>query len=373
MLSGKWINNMAELFQVLVPLVNPNENEALLAQLGVHEGQQVKKGEVIAVFETTKSTFELPAEKSGFIIGLTRHEGDLLKTGDRFCFIADRADQKISVELKTKSDDQHAKMGEIPSGLRITQPALALAREKGIALESLPTNQLVTEKTINAMNSLPSIDNDPAAIVIYGGGGHAKSLIELIRAEGKYHIIGILDDALLIGSLVLDLTVLGGGGMLGELKKKSISQAVNAVGGIGNITPRLQVYEKLKLAGFSIPNVIHPRAYIEPTAKIGNGGQFFYNAYIGSEVKVGFGCIVNTSAVVSHDCVLEDFVNISPGALLAGGVIVKERALIGMGVTVNLGVMIGAGSRVGNSAVVKADVPENGIVRAGSVWPPDRQ
>lgn len=46
-----------------------------------------------------------------------------------------------------------------------------------------------------------------------------------------------------------------------------------------------------------------------------------------------------------------------------------DRALIGMGATVNLGVTIGAGARVGNSAVVKADVPENGIVRAGATWP----
>jgi len=40
-----------------------------------------------------------------------------------------------------------------------------------------------------------------------------------------------------------------------------------------------------------------------------------------------------------------------------------------MGATINLGVSIGAGARVGNSAVVKADVPENGIVRAGAIWP----
>jgi acetyltransferase EpsM len=40
-----------------------------------------------------------------------------------------------------------------------------------------------------------------------------------------------------------------------------------------------------------------------------------------------------------------------------------------MGVTVNLNVRIGAGARVGNSATVKADVPDGGIVRAGAVWP----
>ena len=145
--------------------------------------------------------------------------------------------------------------------------------------------------------------------------------------------------------------------------------AVNAVGGIGSITPRLKVYERIRQAGFSFPTVIHPRAFIEPTAMVADGCQIFYNAYVGSEVKIGFGCIINTGAIVSHDCELGDYVNISPGAILAGAVTVQERSLVGMGVTINLNATIGKGSRIGNSAVVKADVPENGIVRAGAVWP----
>jgi acetyltransferase-like isoleucine patch superfamily enzyme len=40
-----------------------------------------------------------------------------------------------------------------------------------------------------------------------------------------------------------------------------------------------------------------------------------------------------------------------------------------MGVTVNLGAEIGPGARIGNSATIKSDVPANGVVRAGTVWP----
>jgi acetyltransferase-like isoleucine patch superfamily enzyme len=40
-----------------------------------------------------------------------------------------------------------------------------------------------------------------------------------------------------------------------------------------------------------------------------------------------------------------------------------------MGATINLNVKIGAGARIGNGATVKSDVPEKGIVRAGSIWP----
>jgi acetyltransferase EpsM len=362
---------MADPYSVPVPLVNPNENEVIIAQLCVHEGQLVKVGQLLGVFETTKSTFELTAEKSGFVLGLTSREGDLLRTGDPFCYIAESANQKPPLKIDKELSEKTQKR-EFHAGLRITDPALKLAMEHGVSLDLLPKNQLITEKTILAMISVDNVLSDPNALIIYGGGGHAKSLIDLIHVEGRYQIVGVIDDALPVGSKVLNVPVLGGGGMLPELRKRGISLAVNAVGGIGNIAPRLQVYKKMKTAGFSFPNVIHPRAFVEPTAKLGTGGEFFFNAYIGSDVQIGFGCIVNTSAVVSHDCKLEDYINISPGALLAGAVTICERALIGMGVTVNLGVTIGAGARVGNSAVVKNDVPENGIVRAGSVWPVDK-
>ena len=357
---------MADLIPVLVPLVNPNENESLLAQLAVKEGQQVKKGQLLAVFETTKSTFELLADSAGYVLGIRAAEGDLLKTGDRFCFLAEKADQPLPRDPETK---EKAPKEQIQSDLRITQPALAYAREHNVDLSVFSVGQLITEKMVREISTAAQAEIDPGALIIYGGGGHAKALIDLIRAEGKYRIVGVLDDALPTGSMVLDVPVLGGGGMLAEMRRRGVALAVNAVGGIGSITPRLQVYERLRQAGFSIPTVVHPRAYIEPTAVVGEGGQIFFNAYIGSESKIGFGCIVNTGAIISHDCVLGDFVNISPGAILAGAVTVKEKTLIGMGVTINLNVMVGSGVRAGNSSVIKEDVPDHGVVRAGMIWP----
>jgi sugar O-acyltransferase (sialic acid O-acetyltransferase NeuD family) len=360
---------MADLTPVQVPLVNPNENESLLARLAVKEDQWVKKGELLAVFETTKSTFDLLAEADGYVLGIAAAEGDLLKTGSPLLYLAKNKDQKIpQAAKKPKTTDEI-----VPSDLRITQPALALVRELKIDMSTLPAGQLITEKMVRDLVAAPSAEIDTSKLVIYGGGGHAKSLIDLIRAESKYQIVGILDDSMPVGSLVLDVPVLGNGTMLVDLRRKRVGLAVNAVGGIGSITPRLQVYERLKLAGFRCPSVIHPRAYVEPTASVGEGAQLFFNAYVGSETKIGFGCIVNTGAILSHDCLLGDFVNISPGAILAGAVTIKERALVGMGVTINLNVIVGAGARVGNSAVIKADVPENGIVRAGTIWPQDPQ
>jgi len=58
-----------------------------------------------------------------------------------------------------------------------------------------------------------------------------------------------------------------------------------------------------------------------------------------------------------------------PSAHAIARVPVGEAALIGMGVTVHLGVRIGRHARCGNGSVIAADVPDGGLVRAGSVWP----
>jgi sugar O-acyltransferase (sialic acid O-acetyltransferase NeuD family) len=358
---------MSELTPITVPLLNTNESDSLLADLPIKEGRFVKKGELMAVFETTKSTFELEAERAGYVLGLTHSKGDTLRTGDLLCYLSD--DANAALPVATEIEKEQEKSGSIPEGLRITQPALNLAREMGVDLGQLPGDALITEKLLRDLFSTPKATLDPKTLAIYGGGGHAKSLIELIRAEGQYKVVGILDDHQPAGSTVLDISVLGGNTMLARLKSQGIGQIINAVGGIGDIAPRLRIYADIKAAGLRVPTVVHPRAYIEKSATLQDGQQVFFNAYIGSDVRVGFGCIINTCAIISHDCVLGDYVNISPGAILAGAVEVGERTLIGMGVTINLGVKIGSGVRIGNSAVVKADVPDNTIVRAGSTWP----
>lgn len=355
--------------EVRVPLVNPNEPESILVDLLVKEGTRVSKGQVLASFETTKSTFDLAAEMDGYVLGLRFKVGDSARAGDRLCFLAATADQPLPIEKDEISHKQETAGVNLPGGLRITQPALALAKEVGIDLKSLPKDRLVTEGYIKELGTTTAFEDDPLALLIYGGGGHAKSLIDLIRLDGRYHVAGIVDDGIAAGSKILNVPVLGGGELLLSLRRKGIFQAVNAVGGIGSIAPRLAVYQRLANAGYLCVTVIHPRAFVEPTANVAEGCQIFFNAYVGSEVKVGFGSIINTGAIISHDCTLGEYVNISPGAILAGAVRVGERALIGMGATINLGVSIGSGGRVGNSAVVKADVPENGIVRAGTVWP----
>jgi sugar O-acyltransferase (sialic acid O-acetyltransferase NeuD family) len=339
----------------------------------------VKPGDLLCTLETTKSTAEVIAETGGYVVGLRIAEGQLVPAGETLCFLAGSPDWKPAERERPGREEGPLPSAEpgaaLPDGLRITQPALALARQAGLHLDQLPIGPLVTEKLVRShleetvRSGQPAGEFDPDALVIYGGGGHAKTLIDLIRLLGQYHIAGIVDDGLVAKETVMGLPLLGGNEVLPGIYNRGTRLAANAVGGIGNIQVRIKIFERLAWAGFHCPALVHPSAVIEPSATVADGSQILSQSYVGSEAHIGYGVIVNTAAVVSHDCILDDYANISPGALVAGAVQIGAGALIGMGATINLGVRVGANARIGNGATIKDDVPENGIVRAGSVWP----
>jgi sugar O-acyltransferase (sialic acid O-acetyltransferase NeuD family) len=360
---------------IRIPLINPNEPEALLAALHVVPGQKLLADDLICTLETTKSTADLHAEVGGYFVGMRFSEGDTVRVGDVLGYLAESPDwepEAAKPEVKT-----HQNGNLMPKGLRITHPAKELAREHNLDLTRLPTDILVTERVVRGLlqdtyelkTTLPVGEYDPTAILIYGCGGHGKSLLDLVLALGIYHVVGFIDDGFPAGEIVMGHPVLGGKEVLAKLVMDGVRLAVNAVGGIGDLQVRRQVFYNLVEAGYHFPAVVHPSAVIEPSANLFWGVQVFPLAYVGSEVQVGFGSIINTGAIISHECVLGELVNISPGAILAGAVSVGDGALIGMGATINLAVKVGPGARIGNGATVKVDVPPNGIVPAGTIWP----
>lgn len=361
--------------EIIIPLINTNEPEAMLTDVLVQEGQKINIGDVLCVLETTKSTMELVAEEAGYVVGIRKREGDTIRAGDVFGFIAETKDWQPEETLQ-RSNVEESNLPH-PPGLRISKPALALAKSENLDLTKLPTgvfitSDLVREKLDSTKNWQDKIGEgrvDAGEIVIYGAGGHGKSVLDLVRLLGTYEVLGFIDDGIPKGESVLGVPVLGDHRELPKLITQGVKLAVNAVGGIGNILIREKVFHHLYAEGFVCPSIVHPKSFVEANAAISAGTQVFPFAYIGSDVTVGFGSIINTAAIVSHECKLGEMVNISPNAVLAGGVQVGDKVLIGMGVTVNLGVNIGEGSRIGNGATVKEDVPPRYVVSAGSIYP----
>ncbi|MFM2149604.1 MAG: hypothetical protein RLZZ187_1910 [Pseudomonadota bacterium] len=193
-------------------------------------------------------------------------------------------------------------------------------------------------------------------LLVLGAGGHARPVIEALRAMGLA-VAGLLDDA--ARAPVLGVPILG---KLDSLGAQGASAAVIA---IGDNAMRARLGAACQARGLALPAVIHPTALISPSARIGAGVQVMARAVIGPEATLGDFALVNTGAIVEHECTLGPATHLGPGAVLCGGVAVGARALLGAGAVVRAGCRIGAEAVIGAGAAVTQDVAEG--ARMGGV------
>lgn len=176
-------------------------------------------------------------------------------------------------------------------------------------------------------------------IVLIGGGGHCRSVIDVIELEGKYEIAGIIDKKELLGQDVLGYKVIGCDDDLEKLFKK-YKYAIVTVGQIQSNTLRVKLFDKLKDIGYKLPVIISPLAYVSKHSTVGDGTVVMHQALINSNVTVGKNCIINSKALIEHDCLVEDSCHISTASVLNGGVIVKEGTFFGSNATSKEGVKL---------------------------------
>lgn len=183
-------------------------------------------------------------------------------------------------------------------------------------------------------------------MLLYGGSGHAKVIIDCLLAHG-IPVQGIFDDNPALTQL-LDFPVVG------AYRHTHLPNELLLIA-IGNNTIRQKI---ASLVQHPFGRIAHPSAIVSDFASIGEGTVIFHSSVVQASVVAGKHCIINTAASVDHDCILEDFVHISPNATLSGNVQVGEGTHIGAGATVIPGINIGKWCVIGAGAVVTKNIPD---------------
>lgn len=201
--------------------------------------------------------------------------------------------------------------------------------------------------------------------VIFGGGGHARVLLDSLQQTALSCTMVIVDpDRSLWSRDLMGIPVVGDESLLQELVGRGAEHFIVGIGATGNNEPRRRLFH-LGLSYHLHPlAVIDPRAICSRWATLGDGAQLFPGSVVNAGARIGKNAIVNTGALVEHDCVVGDHVHVATGAVLAGSVHVGDLAHIGCGATVRQGIIVGERALVGAGAVVVANVP-SGVVVAG--------
>jgi len=190
-------------------------------------------------------------------------------------------------------------------------------------------------------------------VILLGGGGHAKCVIDAMRLEGKYSPHCILDLKKNAGKKVLGVPIAGSDADLPSYYRRGIRLCFVALGSTGDPVRRIALWKAAARAGFDFPSIIHPSAIVSVHAVIGCGVYVGPGAIINAGAVIGDGCIINSGAIIEHDCIIS---HIAPGAVLSGGVTVGDRTHLGTGCAVTHGVDIGADSIIGAGSVVVRNI-----------------
>ena len=141
-------------------------------------------------------------------------------------------------------------------------------------------------------------------LLILGAGQYGMVAKEIAEAIGQFEHISYLDDN---SSAAI--------GRLSDFDRYTIDFD-SAVVAIGNAETRLKLIEQLVAAGYDVPVLIHPRAYVAPSAEIGRGSFIEPMAVIHTDVTIGMGCIISAGTIINHNAVVGEGCHLNCGTII---------------------------------------------------------
>ena len=199
-------------------------------------------------------------------------------------------------------------------------------------------------------------------LVLYGAGDVGREVVFLVeeinRAGGSLRLLGFVDDLKPPGTQIAGLEVLGGGGFLSRLERRT--GVVCCIG-----CPPLKRIVLEGLAGsrnLFYPVLIHPSVIRPAGVAVGEGSIIYPSAALSVGVALGRHVLVNPGVTVGHDVRVGDFATLCPGVHLGGWTTVGNGVFLGIGSCTVNECSIGENVKVGAGAVVKGAVPPNCVV-----------
>ena len=152
-------------------------------------------------------------------------------------------------------------------------------------------------------------------LVILGAGGYGRTVADLAAQAGQFERIIFLDDNSAAANVA---------GNCADFTQFQTEDTV-FYPAFGNNKTRLDWLQRLTEQGCALLTLVHPTAYVSPTATIGQGTVVLPHAVVNTGVKIGKGCLINCGAIIDHGCIIEDGVH-----LCLGVVIKRENRIIAL-------------------------------------------
>lgn len=153
-------------------------------------------------------------------------------------------------------------------------------------------------------------------LLILGAGQYGFVAAETARAMGCFGEIAFLDDA--------NPDAIG---KLSDFEKFSDGYD-HAFVAMGNPKLRLSWLNRLEEAGFALPALIHPKAWISPSARLASGVILEPMAVVHANAVVKRGSLICAGSIVNHNAVVEEGCQIDCGAIVSSNARVEAETKV---------------------------------------------
>jgi sugar O-acyltransferase (sialic acid O-acetyltransferase NeuD family) len=199
-------------------------------------------------------------------------------------------------------------------------------------------------------------------VIIVGASGFGREVLQYVHDAHKntasMHIKGFLDD----DPAALDsVGKLMGVRIVGDTRTYTIKEDDRFIISLGDPGLRRTLAERLARRGARFLSIVHPTAYVAPTARIGHGCVISPFASVGSYVQLEDHVLLTLYATAGHDAHIGAFCVLSPYSVANGGSRLDDSVFLGTHAAITPNIRVGAGSKIAAGAVVYRDVPEQSL------------
>lgn len=202
-------------------------------------------------------------------------------------------------------------------------------------------------------------------LAIYGTGGSGREVFELSsslnamsnRWEKLLFLDDFTEDTELYGAPILSFE---------RMRSLYIPGQIEVIIAVGEPGSRELLYSKVVNDGYDLATIIHPDAFVSPSAKLGSGVFVKMQSIISADAIVEDNVFIQANVIVGHDVRVGKHTQISAYSHIAGHASLGERNYLGVRASIREECSVGDDVVIAMGAVVMEKKVPSKVLAVGN-------
>jgi sugar O-acyltransferase (sialic acid O-acetyltransferase NeuD family) len=363
--------------------INVSDSEYVITAINDNLSS-IEKGQYLFSYESSKTTFDVVAEESGFLyFNKNIKIGNAYKVGTPISVVSKHKLQDLRLneifENISKNDILENEENQI-----ITKKAIKLIEEFKIEKNVFSDFEVVNEDIVQNYISKNIFSRDFQNISFYyapqndsffkkhlkrlaviGAGKAALQVLDTVISQNLYEIVVYYDSNPKLSNCSLFGIPIQNHLEIDKICKDYESGIFEyiVISFSGDIEKRREIFELLSSRNIPFSNIIHPTTVIERNVIIGNGNLFFANTRVGPFTVIGDNNILSANCSIDHHNYLGSHNTFGPSVCFSGSCNTGSSNKFGTGIFIEPNVSIGNQCIISSGVVLSRNINNRCLVR----------